>query len=58
MDFYSMTDRAITTEIGMRIKALRLRKNRTQQQLASAAVVSLNVIKAILNYTSKQTWLF
>ncbi len=47
MDYYSMTDKAIVAEIGTRIKALRLRRNRTQQQVASAAVVSLNVIKAM-----------
>ena len=47
MDFYSMTDRAICTELGTRIKALRLRRNRTQQQLATATAVSLNVIKAL-----------
>lgn len=42
-----MTDKAICTELGARIKALRLRKNRTQQQVADAAVVSLNLIKAL-----------
>ena len=47
MDFYSMTDKAIGSEIGARIKALRLRRNRTQQQVADAAAVSLNVIKAL-----------
>lgn len=47
MDFYSMTDSAIGAEIGARLKALRLRKNLTQQQVATAAAVSLNVIKAL-----------
>lgn len=47
MDFYVMTDKMISTELGARLKALRLRRNRTQQQLAEAAVVSLNVIKAL-----------
>lgn len=47
MDFYSMTDKAIGLEIGSRLKALRLRKNLTQQQVADAATVSLNVIKAL-----------
>ncbi len=42
-----MTDKAIGTEIGARIKALRLRKNRTQKQTAEAAAVSLNVIKGL-----------
>lgn len=47
MDFYSMTDKAIGAEIGARLKALRLRRNRTQRQVAEAAAVSLNVIKAL-----------
>ncbi len=47
MNFYSMTDKAICEEVGSRLKALRLRKNLTQQQLANAATVSLNVIKAL-----------
>ncbi|NOX25882.1 MAG: transcriptional regulator [Deltaproteobacteria bacterium] len=42
-----MTDKAIAIEVGRRIKALRLRKNRTQWQVAKAAVVSLNVVKAL-----------
>lgn len=47
MDLYAMTDKAICAEIGSRIKALRLRRNLTQQQLADAAAVSLNVVKAL-----------
>ena len=42
-----MTDKVIGTEIGARLKALRLRRNRTQQQVADAVAVSLNVIKAL-----------
>jgi len=47
MDFYSMTDKAIGAEIGTRLKAQRLRRNRTQQQVAEAAAVSLNVVKSL-----------
>jgi len=47
MDFYSMTDKTIGAEIGARLKVLRLRRNRTQQEVADAAAVSLNVIKAL-----------
>jgi len=47
MDFVSMTDKAIAVELGARLKALRLRRNRTQLQVADAAAVSLNVIKAL-----------
>ena len=42
-----MSDKAIMVEIGSRVKALRLRKNLTQKQVAEAAAVSLNVIKAL-----------
>lgn len=47
MDYYSMTDKAIAAELGTRIKALRLRKNLTQQQVAEAVVLSLNSIKSL-----------
>lgn len=42
-----MPDKAIAAEIGERIKALRLRRNLTQQQVAAAAAVSLNVVKGL-----------
>lgn len=47
MDYYTMTDKGIGAEIGSRIRALRLRKNMTQQEVAEAAGLSLNVIKAL-----------
>lgn len=47
MDYYVMTDKAIEAEIGSRIRALRLRKNLTQQQLSEAAALSLNTIKSL-----------
>jgi transcriptional regulator with XRE-family HTH domain len=47
MDFYSMTDKGIETEIGRRIRSLRLRRNLTQQDVAEAAALSLNTIKAL-----------
>jgi transcriptional regulator with XRE-family HTH domain len=47
MDFHSMTDQAIAAELGQRIRSLRLRKNVTQQQLATATALSLNVIKSM-----------
>ena len=47
MDFYSMTDTGIVTEIGSRIKSLRLRKNLTQQQVSEATALSLNAIKSL-----------
>ncbi len=47
MDFYSMTDQAIAAELGQRIRSLRLRRNVTQQQLATTTALSLNVIKSL-----------
>jgi len=47
MNFYAMTDKAVEKEIGKRFKSLRLRKNMTQQALADASLLSLNVIKSL-----------
>ncbi len=47
MDFYALSDKAIEKELGNRIKALRLRKNITQQELAEATTLSLNTIKSL-----------
>lgn len=47
MDFYPLSDTAIATELGRRLRALRLRRNITQQALAEATMLSLNTIKAL-----------
>lgn len=47
MDYYSMSDKAIAAELGERIKTRRLRRNLTQQELATACALSLNSIKAL-----------
>lgn len=47
MGYQSMSDKAIETELGARIRAWRLRLNLTQQQLSDATVLSLNVIKSL-----------
>lgn len=47
MDFYSLSDKGVGEELGNRIKALRLRKNITQKELAEAATLSLNAIKSL-----------
>lgn len=47
MNFYALSDEAIEKELGSRIKALRLRKNVTQKNLAEAAMLSVNSIKAL-----------
>lgn len=47
MDFYTLSDKGIQKELGQRIKALRLRQNITQKQLAEAITLSLNSIKSL-----------
>lgn len=47
MDFYSLSDKGIEQELGNRIKALRLRKNLTQKELAESATLSINTIKSL-----------
>ena len=53
MDFYAMTDKAVAAELGGRVRALRLRRNLTQQALADAAALSLNSIKSLENGRAK-----
>ena len=53
MDYYSMTDKGIGTEIGHRLRSLRLRRNLTQQQVADKAALSLNAIKSLESGKSK-----
>lgn len=53
MDFYTLSDKYIQKELGHRIKALRLRKNITQKELAQATTLSLNSIKSLESGRSK-----
>ena len=53
MDFYALSDKAIEAALGERFKALRLRKNITQQELADATLLSLNTIKALESGSGK-----
>jgi transcriptional regulator with XRE-family HTH domain len=53
MNFYTLSDKSIEDEIGRRIKALRLRKNITQKELAEATTLSLNTIKALESGSGK-----
>ena len=46
-DIYMMTDLAILTRIGAKLKTVRLKQNITQQSLAEAANVSLSTVKKI-----------
>ncbi len=57
MEYYSMTDEAISKEMGNRLKALRLRKNISQQQLALDTTISLNAIRALEAGKAKLTTL-
>ena len=57
MEYYSMTDEAISKEMGDRLKALRLRKNISQQQLALDTTISLNAIRALETGKAKLTTL-
>lgn len=52
-DFHSFSDQAILQELGDRFKALRLRKNLSQQELAERTLLSLNTIKALENGKAK-----
>ena len=47
MDFYILSDKSIEKELGHRLRALRLQKNITQQQLAAITTLSLNTIKSL-----------
>ncbi len=53
MDYYILSDKAVEEELGKRFKALRLRKNVTQKQLAEATMLSLNTIKALESGSGK-----
>lgn len=47
MDLYTLSDKGIAQEFGKRIKALRLRKNISQKELAEKTTLSLNTIKSL-----------
>ncbi len=55
MNLYAMTDSAILLELGGRVKALRLRKNRSQKELSEATLLSLNAIKSLEQGKAKLT---
>lgn len=57
MDIYELSDKRIAAEWGNHVRALRLRKNRTQKNLAETVDVSLNVIKALELGNAKLTTL-
>jgi transcriptional regulator with XRE-family HTH domain len=47
MDFYTLSDKGIRQELGQRLRALRLRQNISQKELATASQLSLNTIKSL-----------
>lgn len=47
MDFYTLSDNGILQELGQRLRVLRLRKNISQKELATATQLSLNTIKSL-----------
>lgn len=47
MDYHTLSDKSILETLGQRLKALRLRKNMTQQELSNRTTLSLNAIKAL-----------
>jgi transcriptional regulator with XRE-family HTH domain len=53
MDFYTLPDKGIEDEIGRRLRALRLRGNITQKELAESTTLSLNTIKALESGSGK-----
>jgi len=53
MNLYPLSDKAIASELGARVKSLRLRRNISQQQLATGLGLSVNSIKALEQGKSK-----
>jgi len=49
MDWYGMTDAAIASELGKRIKATRLKKKFTQTEVAERAGISVFTVSQIEN---------
>jgi transcriptional regulator with XRE-family HTH domain len=47
MDYYALSDGRVSQLLGERLRALRLRKNRTQEELAATTALSLSTIKAL-----------
>lgn len=47
IDYYTASDSRIMQELGKRLRALRLRKNITQEDLAERAVIAVGTIKSL-----------
>ena len=46
-DYYTMSDSRILQELGKRLRALRLRKNVTQAELAERALIAIGTVKSL-----------
>lgn len=46
-DYYTASDSRITQELGQRLRALRLRKNITQEELAEQALIAVGTVKSL-----------
>ena len=46
-DYYTASDSRIIMEIGERLRALRLRKNITQSELAERALIAIGTVKSL-----------
>ena len=46
-DYYTMSDSRILQELGNRLRALRLRKNVTQAELAERALIAIGTVKSL-----------
>lgn len=47
IDYYTATDSRILQELGNRLRALRLRKNITQEELADRALIAVGTVKSL-----------
>jgi putative transcriptional regulator len=47
IDYYTASDSRITQELGERLRALRLRKNITQVELADRTLIAVGTIKSL-----------
>jgi putative transcriptional regulator len=47
IDYYTVSDSRIMQELGKRLRALRLRKNITQEELAERTVIAVGTIKSL-----------
>ena len=48
-DIYTLSDTQLSKRIGEKLKAIRLKRNITQQSLAEAASISLSSVKKVEN---------